>query len=65
VEHREEARRNLQSCQTCHPDGEDCIQCHRAGAGFANPHPRNWRSIKGVYQERNSRTCFKCHVTIP
>ena len=63
--HALEARRNLQSCQTCHPDGDACIQCHRAGSGFASPHPRNWRSINGVYRERAPQVCFKCHVTIP
>ena len=62
-EHGIEARRNLQSCQTCHPDGDVCIQCHRSGA--TNPHPRNWRSIKGVYQDRAARVCLKCHITIP
>lgn len=62
-EHGLEARRNLQSCQTCHPDGDVCIQCHRSGG--TNPHPRNWRSIKGVYQGRAAQVCFKCHINIP
>ena len=62
--HAAEARRNLQSCQTCHPEGDVCIQCHSSGK--TNPHPRNWRSIKGVYQDRGaSKVCLKCHITIP
>jgi len=62
--HSTEARRNLQSCQTCHPEGDVCIQCHSSGK--TNPHPRGWRSIKGVYQDRGaSQVCHKCHITIP
>jgi hypothetical protein len=59
-EHALEARRNLQSCQACHPEGDVCIQCHASGG--TNPHPRNWRSIKGNYLDRaGDRTCIKCH----
>lgn len=61
--HATEARRNLQSCQACHPDGDVCIQCHRSGG--VNPHPRNWGNIRGVYSGRAPQVCFKCHVTIP
>lgn len=59
ADHAAEARRNLQSCQSCHPDGDVCIGCHQTGG--ANPHPRNWRSIRGVYKDRNIKTCVKCH----
>ena len=59
-EHATEARRNLQSCQTCHPDGDVCIQCHSSGKN--NPHPRNWGSIKNNYRNRASSVCTKCHL---
>jgi len=60
-EHAIEARRNLQSCQTCHPEGDVCIQCHSSGK--TNPHPRNWNSIKGNYKDRaGSKVCLKCHL---
>lgn len=59
-EHAREARRNLQSCQACHPDGNVCIQCHSAKIGGTNPHPRDWRSISGNY--RNARVCERCHL---
>lgn len=60
-EHATEARRNLQSCQTCHPDGDACIQCHSSGK--TNPHPRNWGSIKNNYKDRaGTRVCTKCHL---
>jgi hypothetical protein len=58
-EHSAEARRNLQSCQTCHPDGDVCIQCHSSGK--VRPHPRNWRS--GNFKDRSSgKVCQKCHL---
>ena len=61
-EHATEARRNLQSCQTCHPEGDVCVQCHSARPGGTNPHPRNWRDIKGNFKDRAGiKTCLKCH----
>jgi hypothetical protein len=57
-EHSREARRNLQSCQACHPDGDVCIQCHSSGK--TNPHPRSWnpRSSHG----RDGKLCLRCHL---
>ena len=61
-DHSAEARRNLQSCETCHPDADVCVKCHSSGK--QNPHPRNWRSIKSRYRDiSNGRTCRKCHIT--
>jgi len=61
-DHAAEARRNLQSCETCHPDADVCVQCHSSGK--ANPHPRNWRDISKRYKdESKGRTCRKCHIT--
>ena len=63
-EHAIEARRNLQSCQSCHADGDVCIQCHSSGK--TNPHPRDWGSISKVYRDRAGvKVCLKCHITIP
>lgn len=67
-DHATEARRNLQSCQTCHPEGDVCIQCHRsrsnnpnAPGGGVRPHPRSWKS--GNMKDRiNENMCRKCHV---
>lgn len=62
TDHGAEARRNLQSCESCHPDADVCIQCHSTGK--VNPHPRNWKNIKSRYKdESNGRTCKKCHIT--
>ncbi|WP_298432680.1 cytochrome C [Geobacter sp.] len=63
-EHAIEARRNLQSCQSCHPEGDVCIQCHGAGkSNSVNPHPRSWGRISGNFKDRaGSRVCTKCHL---
>ena len=58
-EHAAEARRNLQSCQTCHPDGDVCIQCHSSGK--TNPHPRSWKS-GNIKDRTNAKMCLKCHL---
>ncbi len=59
ADHSTEARRNLQSCQTCHPEGDVCISCHSSGA--TRPHPRNWKP--GNYKDRsNGKVCLKCHL---
>ncbi len=62
-DHAREARRNLQSCQTCHGDGDVCMTCHSARTGLKiNPHPRNWGSIKGNFKDKsNGRSCIRCH----
>jgi hypothetical protein len=61
-DHAAEARRNLQSCESCHPEADVCIACHRSG--MVNPHPKNWKSISNKYkQESKGTTCRKCHIT--
>ena len=59
-EHATEARRNLQSCQTCHPEGDVCIKCHNS-ATRNNPHPRSWKS-GNIKQRTNATMCLKCHL---
>ncbi|MBE0556515.1 MAG: cytochrome C, partial [Proteobacteria bacterium] len=62
ADHAAEARRNLQSCESCHPEADVCVQCHLSGG--VNPHPKNWSKIKQRYKDtRNARTCKKCHIT--
>lgn len=59
-EHASEARRNLQSCQVCHPDGDVCLRCHSAKSGArVNPHPESFRG--GNISSRTSKTCRVCH----
>lgn len=66
-EHSREARKNLTSCQSCHSDGQVCLKCHSAASGLrVNPHPRNWSKVSGRLKDAsNSRTCIKCHITVP
>lgn len=60
-EHSREARKNLQSCQACHPEGDVCIQCHSSGK--TSPHPRGWNRTAGrLKRASDQRTCLKCHI---
>lgn len=61
--HAREARKNLASCQACHPQGDTCLKCHSARTGLrANPHPADWGSIKDNLEDAsNGRTCRRCH----
>lgn len=59
-EHAQEARRNLQSCASCHPDGDVCLNCHSAKTGIKiNPHPKNFKS--GKLLDKTNRSCIVCH----
>lgn len=61
AEHAREARRNLQSCQTCHPNGNVCLPCHSAIAGSkVNPHPKDWDGSK-LKSKGGDRSCRVCH----
>lgn len=59
-EHATEARRNLQSCQSCHPEGDVCLRCHssKGGAGIS-PHPKDFKA--GNIKARSDRSCKICH----
>jgi len=61
--HGREARKNLATCQACHPDGDICLQCHSATTGLrVNPHPDDWDSKSGRLERASSgRTCARCH----
>lgn len=61
--HAREARKNLATCQACHPEGDVCLTCHsdRGGLGI-NPHPDDWGEISNNLKKASgSRTCRKCH----
>lgn len=61
--HAREARKNLATCQACHPEGDICLTCHSARTGLrVNPHPRDWGDMKDRLREASdNRTCRKCH----
>jgi hypothetical protein len=62
--HAIEARKNLATCQACHPTGNTCIKCHSARTGLGvNPHPKGWKGSMSDRLDRagKGRTCAKCH----
>lgn len=64
IPHAREARKNLATCQSCHPEGDVCMQCHSATTGLrVNPHPHDWggRMADRLENATAGRTCRKCH----
>jgi len=63
VSHAREARKNLASCQACHPEGDICLKCHSATSGLGiNPHPKDWDDYANRLKDSgDGRTCRKCH----
>jgi len=60
-QHAAEARRNLASCQACHPDGNVCLTCHSAKIGVrVNPHPKDFKADR-IQSRSNNRSCRVCH----
>jgi hypothetical protein len=61
--HAREARKNLATCQACHPEGDICLTCHSAVSGLrVNPHPKDWDNMKDRLNDASGgRTCRKCH----
>lgn len=62
-QHAREARKNLATCQACHPEGDICLKCHSARTGLmVNPHPKDWSDFSGrLDRASGGRTCRKCH----
>ena len=64
VGHAREARKNLHTCQACHPGGDVCITCHSAKGGVVgfNPHGKGWKDRSGRLNDAsNGKTCKQCH----
>lgn len=61
--HAREARKNLATCEACHPQGDVCLQCHSASIGLGvNPHPKDWGDISNRLDKASGgRSCRKCH----
>ncbi|MCF6178786.1 MAG: cytochrome C [Geopsychrobacter sp.] len=61
--HAREARKNLATCQACHPQGDICLKCHSARSGLRiNPHPKDWDDISGrLNRASGGKTCRRCH----
>jgi len=60
--HRYAARRNMQSCASCHQE-TDCVVCHAAdapaGLGAGSPHPPGFDCGRAL--DVAARGCLKCH----
>jgi len=61
--HSREARKNLMTCQACHPEGDVCLQCHGTVSGLKiNPHPADWDDFsERLERASGGKTCRKCH----
>ena len=61
--HAREARKNLATCQSCHPQGDTCLTCHSARTGLmVSPHPKDWGDIAdNLNKASGGRSCRKCH----
>lgn len=61
--HAREARKNLATCQACHPQGDTCLKCHSATTGLrVSPHPDGWDDIAGNLERASGgKTCRRCH----
>jgi len=63
TQHAAEARKTLKTCQSCHPDGNVCMDCHSARTGLmVSPHPSNWGRINTKFRKESPETCAKCHT---
>jgi hypothetical protein len=62
-QHAREARKNLATCQACHPEGDTCLKCHSARSGLQiNPHPKDWDDIASTLNKASGgKSCRKCH----
>lgn len=63
-DHKREARKNLASCQACHPGGDVCLRCHsdKGGSPGFNPHGSDWGDRADRLKDAsNGKTCRKCH----
>ncbi len=58
-QHGAAARRDLDSCASCHDQGPatNCVTCHRVGGTGGTPHPPRWTST----QPLSSPACAVCH----
>lgn len=58
LQHGPSARRELESCVTCHTE-RDCLTCHSAQTRRFNPHGPGFDAER--LRRRNPQTCSACH----
>lgn len=61
--HGDAARRNIQSCASCHDQGDasNCVSCHRVGGIGGDPHPAGFRSRHNLSEAQSDGRCAACH----
>jgi hypothetical protein len=63
LRHGQAARQSLETCASCHAQG-DCVQCHGVLGSFSlSPHSRDFDAAAAWAQ--SPRTCLACHVSNP
>ncbi|MGE5682631.1 MAG: cytochrome c3 family protein, partial [Bacillota bacterium] len=70
-EHAKDARRDIESCQSCHDvQGSDpnCISCHVDSDGIKGTNPKThaasfMKDVKGDWHDSQGSLCYNCHVT--
>ena len=61
--HGDAARRDIQSCASCHEQGDqsNCVQCHKVGGVGGDPHPGSFRTRHTLGEARSDGRCAACH----
>jgi hypothetical protein len=61
--HGDHARRNVNSCASCHDQGRSsvCVACHQVGGVGGNPHPRSWTKRHDTGDINENGVCRACH----
>ncbi|HUJ28469.1 MAG TPA: cytochrome c3 family protein [Myxococcales bacterium] len=61
--HGDAARRDIQSCASCHDQGDasNCVRCHKVGGIGGDPHPASFRARHSISEARSDGRCLGCH----
>ena len=61
--HGDAARRDIQSCASCHDQGDasNCVQCHKVGGVGGDPHPAGFGRRHNLAEARSDGRCVACH----
>lgn len=61
--HGDAARRDINSCASCHDQGDqsNCVSCHKVGGIGGDPHPAGFRTRHNIADARTDGRCIACH----
>jgi hypothetical protein len=62
--HGDAARRDIESCASCHDQGDrsNCVQCHKVGGPGGDPHPPGYGSHHHLSDAATDGRCAACHL---